>query len=557
MPRRSSWRHWLLAAATALLAAGCGGGGTSGSGGTGAVEGLSVGTVTGFGSIIVDGVRYDDRSTRVSLDTESGAPDAVSGSPEIKLGQHVEVRFNGGESASSASGLRISPEVVGVVSAVSPDLVVAGQVVKVNTDAAAGPVTVFEGYASAADILVGDRIEVHAIVLADGTVQATRIERKPKIEPWLRVTGTIAALASDGSSFQLGTLTVNVASTTRIVPAGAVLANGQRVVVWSDTAISAGSITAKFVRVKRHSGDAAFDARVSGPITDCSAPCEANFKVGGITVNASSAEFAGGTKADLANGKWVHLRGTLDPVANTLTASRVVFHRKGGDDDRNEVRLKGAITDFVDLANFKVRGVPVTTDSSTVTGASCTAPLGNGTLVSIKGAVSGFKVLAKTIECFTIADGVTLEAKGRIVTIDATARTFTLDGALLGGLTFSYGDGTEFRDGASAADLAVGVKLEVKGTVSGSTVTVTRIHLEDEVSSPVGVNLFETEGIASGVTKSGEAFIGLVVNGLTFTMTPATVLVTRDGPLVDGAKVKVVFRKEGTSNIALLVRTDD
>jgi len=46
-----------LAGALALVTlASCGGGGVVGSGGTGVSTGLTVGTVSGFGSVIVDGV---------------------------------------------------------------------------------------------------------------------------------------------------------------------------------------------------------------------------------------------------------------------------------------------------------------------------------------------------------------------------------------------------------------------------------------------------------------------------------------------------------------------
>ena len=550
------WNHWVATAATALLLAACGGGGTS-SDSAPEATGLSVGTVTGFGSIIVDGVRYDDRNVSIGVDTESGAPDAAgNASVEVKLGQHVELTFTGSESNSSARLVKVSAEIVGKVSAIAPDLVVAGQTVKLNTDPAAGPVTVFEGYASAADITIGDRVEVHGTPTAAHTVQATRIERRLSADAWVRVAGNIASLASDGSSFQLGGLTVNVASTTRLIPAGAALSNGLRVVVWSEAAVSGNAVTAKFIRVKHHQDLNRPDARVSGAISDCTPTCDASFKVGGISVNASGAEFVNGGKADLANGRWVALRGTLDTTTNTLVATRVVFHRI--EDLLGDVKLRGAVSDFVDMSSFKVRGVPVTTDSSTVIGASCPATLANGTLVALSGSVSGFKVLAKAIECFTSPDGFILEGKGTVLTLNTATKTFTLDGPLFANLTLTYNDTTRFASGGSAADLKVGSKLEVNGVVSGSAVSVTRIEFEDDMPNPApGVLLFETRGIASHVALVGNNLASLTVNGLDFSAGANIVVITRDGPLVDGAKVRVVFRKEGTSNIALLVKTDN
>jgi hypothetical protein len=552
---RKRWSQWLAAAAAALLVVACGGGGGGGDSVGGTDAGVSMGTVTGFGSIIVDGLRYDDRNMRISVDTETGAPDAAA-SVDVKLGQQVELSFTGSESNSAARLVKVSAEIVGKVSATAPDLVVAGQTVKVNTDPAAGPVTVFEGYSSAADIAVGDRVEVHGTPIGAHTVQATRIERKPSANNWVRVAGDITGLASDGSSFQLGGLTVNVASTTRIVPDRAVLANGLRVVVWSEAPAVGNTVTAKFIRVKWRQGNDRSDARVSGAITDCTPICDASFKVGGITVDASNAVFVNGGKADLANGRWVALRGTLDATTNTLVATRVVFRRI--DVPHEEVKLRGAVTDFVDMANFKVRGVPVTTDSNTTFGASCTLPLANGTLVALSGSVRGFKVLAKAVECFTSVDGFVLEGKGTVLTTTPASKSFTLDGALFAGLTLVYNDTTRFPSGKSGADLAVGTAVRVNGVVSGSVLTVTRVRFEDDLPNPApGVLVFETEGNASNVVMTGNVLNSLTVNGMTFSANATTVVIVRDGPLVDGAKVRVLFKKTDAGNVALVVRTDD
>jgi Domain of unknown function (DUF5666) len=436
-------------------------------------------------------------------------------------------------------------------------LVVAGQTVKVNTDPAVGPVTVFEGYTSAADIAIGDRIEVHGTPTGAKTVQATRIERKPMIDKWLRVAGNITGLSADGSTFQIGGLTIKVDANTRIVPARAVLSEGLRVVVWSDTAGAASTgdtVTAKWLRVKHHQGTMP-DARVSGAVTDCTPTCDASFKVGGISVDASNATFVNGSKADLANGRWVVLRGTLDAATNKLVATRVVFHKL--DRLHEEVKLRGAITDFVDMTSFRVRGVPVTTDGNTTVGASCTSPLANGSLVALSGSISGFKVLAKAIECFTSPDGFILEGKGKVLTLDPLTKTFTLDGPLFANLSLTWNDTTRFADGKTAADLAIGAELEINGVVSGAVVAVTRIEFEDAVTNPIpGTPIFATQGVASNVVFVGDKLDSFTVNGLDFKAGATLVVIANDGAPADGVKLRVLFIRTSAGNIALLVRTD-
>ena len=545
---------WLGAILAAIALSGCGGGGSSGADATPA--GVSSGTVTGFGSIVVDGIHYDDKKVVLGVDSPAGAPDspASGASVGIKLGHHVEVTFTGDESNSSASSVNVSAEVVGKVSAIAPNIVVAGQTVKINTDPAIGPVTFFEGLTSAGDIQVGDRLEVHGTPTALGVIQATRIELRPAVDSWLRISGLVASLSGSPGSFQLGGETININANTKVFPVGATLANGQRVAVWSSTAAVGNVVTASFIRIKKALPGVSTDARLAGAITDCSAVCDASFKVGGIAINAAAAQFVNGTKTDLTNGKWLELRGSVDLATGVVTATTVTFRKEAA--GALDVSLKGAITDFVDSAHFKVRGVAVTTDGTTVNGASCTAPLAQGSLVSIAGTVSGLAVLAKTVDCLTSLEGLAIEGKGTIATIDPVGKTFTLSGTLFSKVSLSYG-GAEFETGTIAADLKVGALVALKGSVSAGVVTVTRIGLADVPATPpaAGVVVLEAEGVASHVTLTNGAISSFSIDGLTFAITTESTVRTLDGALVNGAEIHVLFKKVSGSNVVLLVNT--
>ncbi|HEY5324044.1 MAG TPA: hypothetical protein VIK58_14550, partial [Caldimonas sp.] len=94
-PSRSARaRHlFIQLAAAALLLAGCGGGGSAGpsSGGTGvAPTSFTAGHISGFGSIIVNGVRYDDSAALVTDDDGNR-----SSREALKLGMHVEIHGGG------------------------------------------------------------------------------------------------------------------------------------------------------------------------------------------------------------------------------------------------------------------------------------------------------------------------------------------------------------------------------------------------------------------------------------------------------------------------------
>ncbi len=123
-------------------------------------------------------------------------------------------------------------------------------------------------------------------------------------------------------------------------------------------------------------------------------------------------------------------------------------------------------------------------------------------------------------------------------------------------LTLSYSDATVFESGKTAADLKVGVALEVKGSVTAGVMSVGRIEFADAPPAPVpGITVFETEGIASHVTKTGNVISSFDIDGITFAITTESAVRTLDGELVDGAKIHVLFKRVAASNVVLLVNT--
>src|SRR5262245_10949052 len=139
------WARRLLAPVIALLiAAGCGG---VDSGGTGAAPVVSVGPISGFGSIIVNGVHFDE--SRAKLQDDDG--NAVA-RDRLLLGVMTRVDGSAPNSLqqSVANLVRITSELVGPVDAIdvaSATFSVLGQTVVV-TPATAFDATFAAGLAS-------------------------------------------------------------------------------------------------------------------------------------------------------------------------------------------------------------------------------------------------------------------------------------------------------------------------------------------------------------------------------------------------------------------------
>ncbi len=172
-----------LAVASGLTACGGGSDSTAGIGGTGIT---TTGTITGFGSIIVNGVHYDIDSAQIEKD---GRRKAFRKDPntDLRIGMLVTVKgVDHGDGTGTASEVIYRDEIQGPVSVIEPandKFTVMGVDVTVDTD------TRFsrcgdddgkeprKGMNLANDLKVNDRVEVSGY-RTDSGIRATYVELK-------------------------------------------------------------------------------------------------------------------------------------------------------------------------------------------------------------------------------------------------------------------------------------------------------------------------------------------------------------------------------------------
>jgi hypothetical protein len=395
---------------------------------------MATGTITGFGSVIVDGTRIDD--SKASVTTENA--DGTTSNAEAKLGQQVTVQHDG---QLSASAIHIEPEIVGQVSATDTTLstlTVAGQKIAINTDSTKGPVTVFQTpYTSLADVVVNDWVEVHGVPNVDSvtgkvTIQATRIEKESAPPSFVRLVGPITGTDATAKTFKLGSLTISYTNAA-IRPSGKAIADGEVVVVWVDATQSISTtnpVAAKFIRIKNNSAATGVTARAGGTISKLDLTAK-TFEVDSIKIDASAATFMPTTKtlADLADGTYVRVIGALN-ADGSIKATTIVLRALEAD---FQIELHGLVTDFVSNASFKVRGVAVDASTATVDLSACpsgTTALANNLFIEVDGSLalngSGV-VLAKRVHCEQERTGISvMDQRGVASNVDTTAKTFTL-----------------------------------------------------------------------------------------------------------------------------------
>ncbi len=510
-PLRTTLTATFTAVAAAVLLVACGGGGggdgTAAMASTPADAGTAVstalhlsGTVTGFGSVIIDGQKFDDSAANVKIDTNPAAPDSATLS-DLKLGMQVEGTVSNGTLTdvvvrASARGT------VGLVNLTLGTFTVLQQTVSVATTGATP--TVFEGLSGLAALAVGDVVEVHGTVDANKQIVATRVERKATgdLASGIRIGGVLVTLDATAKTFKLGDLTVNYASAT-LLPTGTTLAAGQLIAVYADKAPTAGSaLVAKAVKVA--SADEGSSFGVGGPIMAYTGL--ADFTVAGVHVDASAAVFETGSAADLKLGVSVAVEGKI--TAGVLKASKARVLKTAVD---VKASLAGAVTDFVNNTSFKVRGAPVDASAAVYTGGTA-SDLGNGANVKVTGKIAGEMLKADTVEFTSPPATGAITLKGEIRDLDAKTGNFHFLGVnlqLAANVVLS---------GGTTADLANGKRVEITGTAlvapstaaSGATPTlsVTKLTFLGELTPQVSV----LSGRVDGLTAAGFKLPGVTIS---------------------------------------------
>lgn len=267
-----------------------------------------VGTITGFGSVIVNGVKFDDSTAAVTIDGATASRD------RLRVGMVVQIRGRiHADGTGVGESIRYEDCAEGPITAmnrVRNTLTVMGQTVQVDED------TEFDGVAlrDMNSFAIGDLVEVGCLPdPARNTWRATRLERKGTFANGVSevgVKGTVSNLNLAAGTCTVGGLTVNFGG---IPPADRPLglANGMNVEV-AGRNFANGILTADRLRDRDRdrlhtpSGDG---IEVEGYVSDFVSL--SSFKVNGQAVNAANATIRNGTAADIANGLKVEVEGTM------------------------------------------------------------------------------------------------------------------------------------------------------------------------------------------------------------------------------------------------------
>lgn len=471
----------VIGVAGILAACGSDGAPSVSASGSGSGSASASGTVTDFGSVFVNGKKFEAENVEARRDgvTERCTINPVT-TCGFKRGMVVTVNgsFNG--SQHTASSVQQKDAVEGLVQSVAGDglsLVVMGQTVFIDNT------TLIDDNIPGRNIgnLVAgrDNVEVNGHIRPNGIIQATFIEKKlVGVTPEVR--GFVNNHASGSATFRIGTLTVNY-SGADISDMPAPNGNnwdGRFVEVKGSNFVSATTtlIATKVEPENQGLGNAIDEFEVEGFVTQAGTPNDSviDFTIGTTPVRTtSSTEFRGGTVDEIVVGAKMSAEGRFD--GSTLIAKHVKFHES--------VRLEGDATiTGSTLSLTGLSGVTITVNSQTELkdgGNTITLNDLQGNHVRVRGRVIGPSiVLATRIQVRSSDNDVDLQGPvqsiaGNVITLlGLSVDTSTIN-------QFESVSGTSTSRAGFLAEMKVNSLVKVKGALSGTTVVWEEAELED------------------------------------------------------------------------------
>ena len=401
---------------------------------------VTVGAISGFGSVISNGTEFNTDSAIVMMD---GQPGSLA---DLRIGMMVSIRatVNDETGAALASAIHFSDDVEGPITSINmlnSTLVVLGRTIFFDE------LTVFDN-ALSNNLAAGNMVQVSGQWRSQERIQATHIERKANAYAAgmeMEVKGEISGLNVAAQSFNIGSQSCDY-SAASLELGGADLANGLYVEVTSTTPISNGDLILDRIQARDHDRDrdqlcdSGCDFDLDGYVTMFVSPTE--FEVDDSPVSTTAATtYVHGTADTLAPDVRLAVSGTLD-AAGVLIADRIVFHLP------SLIEIEADV-EAIDIGNATVTvlGIAVTTNESTMfrdDGSVVVREFGLddlavGDRIEVHAYLDGSTVVATKLERDEADDSVILKAP-----VEAVARP----GVTMLGVTVTSDPNTVFQNTA-------------------------------------------------------------------------------------------------------------
>ncbi|HEY7773039.1 MAG TPA: DUF5666 domain-containing protein [Marinagarivorans sp.] len=285
------------------------------------------GPITGFGSVIVNGVHYETDQAEIFINGEQSSEEG------LEVGDYISLEA-AGASATVIYAESVVRGAVDSVNAAENTVTVLNQRVRVSGN------TIFDANfsgGSLASIPVGERLDIRGSGNRSGDIYATRVSKANATVDLL--SGAVSSLDTAAMEFRLAGVTVDYHQ----VVLGEALENGQWVSVTGSYSADGNRFTADSLRIRTDKQPlaAGVATRIEGLVDS---PTQVGFELNGqrVLLQADTQYLGDGTQESLLTGAVVVVEGTTD-VDGALLAESIRFL------DTNFVTWDGAVEDFDNL----------------------------------------------------------------------------------------------------------------------------------------------------------------------------------------------------------------
>jgi hypothetical protein len=323
-----------------------------------------------------------------------------------------------------------------------------------------------------------------------------------------KISGVVSGFASI-SNFMLGAQKVDASNARFEHGASGALANG--IAIRVEGVVINGVLVA--TEVKLPEGTSSMIDEIKGFVTAIGSG--GNLFVNGVAVDASKAILTGGTLAQLVIGVEVEMHGNF--VNSVFVATTLHIEDRfapgtppsGIAPTAGLAEVEGLVGNFVSASNFTVNGQKIDASNGVFEDGTA-ASLANGVVVEVHGTVTNGVLIATRVEIKNDDDdddddNPTAGLAEILGTVSGfvSASNFTVNGQNV--------DATNavFKDG-SAASLANGVLVEVKGNVLNGVLIATRVEIKGSPSgtTPTPGAEFEAKGTISAFVSVASFSVG-------------------------------------------------
>ena len=473
-----------LASLLALGLIGCGSGssevaGIDGSGAPAKID--TEGTVDGFGSIIVNGVKYETSKAQVIINGQSVMEDNLRAGYRVRIIGSIDDKTK----VATADKIEFVPDLVGSITAIdlsAQQITVLNQIVQISNR------TLFAASISPDDLRglkMGDRIQVTGLVIQN-KLFAARVDLSTEVD---QLAGTVSNLNIANQEFTLNGVMVNYSAASLVDISGNQLSNGLYL-----------SVRGQLV------GDKLQATRVQGLTKTIDSQTQQFEREGIITRFASTSDFDVNGNKIITNAQTVYEKGTAADLqlgaqiefkaqrsGNDWLATRIEFEQ---DDNR---KLEGAITSIelassgnnvIATGSIQIGSILIKTNAATRYEDKGDnnlrrfglASLTIGDYLRVTGFTQGNDFIATKIERrkFENSGDEEFNFEGKISAVG-------LDNITLFGKTIQLTESTELRNASGeninlVAFLAIALNqnVEVRGTISAGIYTADKIEIEGE-----------------------------------------------------------------------------